>query len=261
MDLPEDIARRIAEIVARNIASGRAQRVMKVWNYGGVGAEGQQAVTDGHAEEPLRAYQERVMAIYLREHARVEALAQGDRGAWEALFQSLRHRAYCMLLRMGMSVEQAENEAGDFAQQACEIIFQQRFPFDVAFDAWATLILKRLILQHRTRSRDLADRVPCLVSLDLLDGDRGEISLYEFLANPLGVSPFDRVEVQERLLQAIGQLRSQAQQQVIIDTFFYELDDETIAQRLGKTRSAIQLLRHRALKRLRSILGVDSGER
>lgn len=255
-DLPHDVAQRIAEIVAENLASGRAQRVVGAWEQGSTGA-GESA-----PQLPcslLAAYRERVTAIYLQEHERVAALAQGEHAAWGVLFQQLAQRAYHMLLCTGVAAEQAQLEACDFAQQACETIFRQRFPYDVPFDAWATLILKNHIRWRDARSQDLTDRDPGVLSLDCLGrgGGEGDLSLHDLLADPSGASAFDCVEVQERLLQAIGQLRSRAQQQVIIDTFFYELDDGEIAERLGKSRNAVQILRHRALKGLREILGSD----
>jgi RNA polymerase sigma factor (sigma-70 family) len=152
--------------------------------------------------------------------------------------------------------DRAADDAHDFAQQACEIVYREPFPYDVSFDAWTTLILHNCIRQRDSRSRDLIDRDRRVISLDLPDPrvEWNDFSLYDVLSDVSGLTPFERLEVQEWLLQAIGRLRSRVQQQVIINTYFDELSDEDIAQRLGKSKNNVQLLRHRALKRLKQIL-------
>ncbi|MFQ5768695.1 MAG: RNA polymerase sigma factor, partial [Acidobacteriota bacterium] len=204
----------------------------------------------------LETYIDRVIAGYLREHRRVEALAARDETAWNELCKLLAGRAYNILLRLRVPAARAANEAPGFVQQTCEVVFSQPFPYDVSFDAWATLILRNQILQRYTRSQDLIDREPRMLSLDRPSqhqtGD--DFSLYHLLADESGHSAFERVEVQEWLLQAIAQLRSRPQQQVIVDTFFYELSDDEIAGRLDRTRQAVYNLRHRALRRLKQIL-------
>lgn len=55
------------------------------------------------------------------------------------------------------------------------------------------------------------------------------------------------------MLDAIEQLRSKAQREIIIRTF-EELSDAQIAQQLGKSKQAVYNLRHRALARLKEIL-------
>jgi len=240
----EEFIKRITDIVSQNIASGRAQRVMA----------GQS--TEGRRQLPLEIYIDRVVNSYLQEYSRVEALAAQNEAAWTELFQQLASRAYNMLLRLQVPPGRARSEAVDFAQATCELIFSHPFPCDVSFDAWSTRILKNCILWRYTRSQDLTDREPRILSLDCPGRDEvgDDFSLYDLLADDAGESAFERLEVQEWLIQAIGRLRSRAQQQVIIDTFFYELSDEEIAQRLGKSRQAVYNLRFRALQRLKQIL-------
>jgi RNA polymerase sigma factor (sigma-70 family) len=160
---------------------------------------------------------------------------------------------------MQVPAAQAESEAADFAQQTCEAIHIHPFPYDVSFDAWTARILKNNILQRYTRSKDVTDRNPGTVSLDRSATVEREddFSLYNLLADESTTSAFDRVDVREWLLGAIADLKSQAQQQVILDTFFYELDDGEIARRLGKTRNAVHILRHRALQHLKQILSQE----
>jgi RNA polymerase sigma factor (sigma-70 family) len=241
----EGLIRYISDIVSQNLASGRAQRVMA----------GQS--TGGGDELPLETYIDRVVNSHLQEHSRVEALAAQDEAAWTELLEQLTGRAYNILLRLQVPPGRARGEAADFAQETCEVIFNHPFPYDVSFDAWATRILKNRILWRYTRSQDLIDRKPRILSLDR-PGSRetgDDFSLYDLLADDSGASAFERLEVREWLMQAIARLRSRAQQQVIIDTFFYELSNEEIAKRLGKTRQAVYNLRHRALRGLEEILG------
>ncbi len=240
----EEFVRHITDIVSQNVASGRALRVMA-----GQSAEGREGL-------PLETYIDRVTNSYLREHSRVEALAAQNGAVWTELFEQLAGRAYNMLLRLQVPPGRARCEAPDFAQETCEIIFNHPFPYDVSFDAWATRILKNRILWRYTRSQDLIDREPRILSLDRPGrGETGDdFSLYDLLADDSGTPAFECFEVREWLIQAIALLRSRAQQQVIIDTFLYELSDEEIAKRLGKTKQAVYNLRHRALQRLKQIL-------
>jgi len=239
----EELVRQITGIVSRNVASGRAQRVMAKQS------------TEGREELPLEIYIDRVVNSYLQEHGRVEALAAQDEAAWTELAEQLTGRAYNILLRFQVPPGRARGEAADFAQATCQVIYNHRFPCDVSFDAWATLILKNRILWRYTRSQDLPDREP-IRSLDqpIRSGTGNDFSLYDLLTGDSGAPTFERLEVREWLIQAIACLRSRAQQQVIIDTFFYELSDEEIAKRLGKTRQAVYNLRHRALRGLKEIL-------
>jgi RNA polymerase sigma factor (sigma-70 family) len=157
---------------------------------------------------------------------------------------------------MQVPAAQAASEAADFAQESCEAIHIHPFPYDVAFDAWTARILKNNVLQRYTRSRDVTDRMPGTVSLDgSATIDREDtFSLYSLLSDESSTSAFDRADVREWLLGAIAKLKSQAQQQVILDTYFYELDDGEIARRLGKTKNAVYILRYRALQNLKQML-------
>lgn len=278
------LAGRIVDIVSRNRDSGRAERIMAesggaeeqrspstelrtgsgAEEQGSKGAEEQgsrgESITPPpplHPSAQLEAYVDRVIATYLREHDRVEALAAKDGVAWTELSGQLTDRAYHMLLRWQVPAAKAANEAEGCAQQACEAIFGEPFPYDVPFDAWSGRILVNLILQRYTRSKDLMDQNPGVLSLDQPGrGDaRDDVSLHEFLVDESAESAFESIAVREWLIQAIAGLPSEAQRQVIIDTFFYELSDDEIARRLGKSKQAVYNLRHRALGHLRRISG------
>jgi RNA polymerase sigma factor (sigma-70 family) len=274
----DELVGRIAEIVTRNLASGRTQRIMGTGEQRRHG-EGEtrrrgDMETSALSVSPracvpasanasrlpgpsasLEAYVDQVITTYLREHRRVERLAARDEAAWNRLHQQLADRSYAMLLRRQVPGDRAVSLAADFAQDTCELIYTHLFPYDVPFDAWATLILKNCI-----RSPDLTDGAAKTLSLDHLDpnGLGDHFSLHDLLTDPAGDAAFERTEVQAWLAQAIACLPSLAQQQVITDTYLYQRDSQEIARRLGRSRQAVYNLRHRALRHLRRIL---AGER
>jgi RNA polymerase sigma factor (sigma-70 family) len=122
-----------------------------------------------------------------------------------------------------------------------------------------TTILKNLVLAHYTRNGDVLNQPTAPESLDAADRMIASTGnpLGELLADTHALAPFEKIENQTVLLNAIAQL-SPTQRQVIQDTFLRELDDAQIARRLGKSKQAIYNLRHRALARLQQILARQS---
>lgn len=238
------LTERVASIVSRNLASGRAGRAMTG------------RTTDDLEEPALQAYVDRVIACYLQEHRRVERLAAKTGGEWNRLYEQLTRRAWYVLQGYVVCPARAADDAQDLAQETCEAIFCCRFPYDVPFDAWATRILLNCVLYYRTRSKGLMDRQLGIGSLDRPGFRRGDhgFSMYELLSDESGTSAFERLEERVWLLQVVGCLDSREQQQVIVDKYFYELKDEEIARRIGKTRQAVWNLRRRALQNLRKML-------
>lgn len=197
-----------------------------------------------------------IVLLHLRcEHNRIDSLEKADSTEWERLREFLARRAYRIVQRFRNGTE-AWADALDFANETCLIIFEERYPFDVSFEAWATTILKNLILTRYSRSTDVMDRSNAPESLDATDSanESAGNTLGELLADGQSLAPFEKVENQTVLLNAIAQLQSPAQRQVVRDTFLLELDDSQIAQRLGKSRQAVYNLRHRALVHLKGIL-------
>jgi len=237
---PGELATRCAAIIARNLKSGRAQRVI-----------GKQGID---APQAADAYVDRVVTAFAREDPRVTRLDAGDREEWQRLFELLFRYARSMLRRYNSQVD----SAADFAQLACESICSRPFPYDVTFNAWAGLILKNHIRMKRLRSRDVSDRAPGAVSLDRASHDEaGDDRLHDLLADPSNDSIFERRELREWLLDAIQRLPSREQQDVILLKYFYSASDEAIAQQLDRSVQAVYRLRHRALLGLRSILTID----
>lgn len=232
---------RIFKSLCENLASGRFERFV--------------AGSDRRQRLGLPDYVDRIIFHTEREFQRVKALEQGDPTEWNRLHETLFRRA-CRMIQPFRNGTDANMEARDFSQQACLIIFDQRYPFDVAFDAWATTILKNLVVAHYTRSSDVLRRPNAPSSLDvpLRTEDGSVASLGDLLADAKSLAPFERVENQALLLDAIDQLRSSEQRNVIVWTFLDGLSDKQIAKRLGKSVQATYNLRWRALKRLRNIL-------
>jgi RNA polymerase sigma factor (sigma-70 family) len=248
--LPEptlhNLACQVAEIIHRNVTSGRVERV---WRYQSTQGKKRSGLT------PAR-YVDRVIEHYEREHERIHKLGARDDEEWQTLFQQLVIRAYNKLLDFSISKGRAYSEAYDLAQEACEAIFRDTYPYDVAFDAWATKILNNRILRKYSRSSEPMDKPRLMQSIDeIVEGDTGSRRVLWFiLTSKEAPRAFKRVENRELLFQAIEQLKSQAQQQVVMRSFLLGESDEEIAAKLGKTKQAIYNLRHRALVKLKEIL-------
>lgn len=228
----------IFQIIQTNLSNGRFQRFA--------------AHRSRRHPFTLADYIDLVLLQFSREHERLALLEKDDSAEWQRLGKLLAHRAW-RIVRHFRDGTDAWEEALNFAQETCLIIFEQRYPFDVSFEIWATRILKNLILARYERGTDILDRRQRLQSLDAPDPTSTGNILQESIADDQSLTPFDRVENQTLLLNAIAQL-SPAQRQVIQDTFLRELDDAQIARRLGKSKQAVYNLRHRALARLQQIL-------
>lgn len=242
----DDLTLNIVNIVERNLVSGRVGRVM---------------VTSGqhHTLSPvvLESYVDRVIGYYLKESSRVTALANKDATAWEGLREWLVMRTYSFLRNLSTSGASAP-DAEDFSQQACEVLIKKlpEYHYDAPFDAWATVILRNIVWQPYMRGRDIIDRKATTASLDqpIQNESQESASLWELLSDPSQSAAFEQVEKRMLFADALARLNSDAQRAVIIHTFFNELSNEQIAEELGKSKSQVYQLRHRALERLKEIL-------
>jgi RNA polymerase sigma factor (sigma-70 family) len=239
------LVRDIARIVWRNVQSGRAGRVIA-----------RDAGSDAVPPDAWSQYVDKVITIYLEEHPRVARLIDRDDAEWARLYATLEYHARLRLHTQSATRSHLAQEAADFAQQACESIFRSEFPYDVAFAAWANVVLLNHIRRRLARSPDVIDRHPRLVSLDQPAGDELDTDspAHETFPDPAGDVDFERVELRLALLAAIDQLGSRAQRAVVIDSYLRELSDDAIARKLGKSRQAVYNLRHRALEHLHEIL-------
>lgn len=234
---PAVVVQRLVPIVTRNYQSGRAQRVL--------------GAAPPIAPAQFERYIDRVLATFLLEHGRLERLAAADTDSWTVLLNQLARQAQVLLGRICTSPATAPEEL-EFAQAACEVIWRCPFPFDVSFDAWATVILRNTIWQHYQRSRDMLDRCPAIESLDQ-PGPGGAASRYEWWAEP-NTAHVDQGEVREWLLAALRRLPSVAQEQVLLELYFHGRSAADVARRLGRSVQAVYNLKHRALAELRQVL-------
>lgn len=232
------LTRHVARVCETNITSGRFARFAS--------ASGQSA------RVALRLYVQQVATITFTEHTRVVLLEQGDRTAWYAVQALLTRRAY-HILRMLRDTTIAQAEAPDFANDTCAIIFTKPFPYDVAFEAWATVILKNRIFAQYTRSPDVLNHEPFRVSLeatsDLSGSPTLEITLYSH-----DDDHFDQIQDRIWVQDAINQLASPAQRKLVQAI---HLDQKTFAEyaaQIGVSLQATYNLHHRAIRQLKKIL-------
>lgn len=240
--LANDDLLRIATILRRNLRLGRAQRVMA--KQGG----------DLSATTWL-AYQRQVVQVYWHEYGRVCRLAENDRQAWELLWRELANAARLALLRYFMGGAAAEDRACDASQQACAQIFANAFPFDAPFSRWACAILRNCILQVLTRSSDLLDRHPYIESLDDLDAPRGAHGALAFAH--WSEDAYTHSDQMGALIAAIERMQSQNRRQVLMYSYFEDMDDKEIAEAMHRSTGVIHTLRHRALRQLREIMAEE----
>jgi RNA polymerase sigma factor (sigma-70 family) len=234
---------RVVRIVRNNLARGRLERF---------------AGNSSPAPSTLGNYIDRILSYVCLEQSRILALEIGDRGAWLQLRDYLMRRASRMFERL--SHREPTGLAADMANQVCLIVFEEPFPFDVAFEAWITVILKNLILARLTRSTDALDRKHRIDSLDVFRKSEGgeAVALSDLVGDDKSLAQFEKADNRIILQQAIEHLPSAPQRLVIQYSFLDQLDDDEIARRLGKSKQAVYNLRQRALVRLKEILSPSS---
>jgi DNA-directed RNA polymerase specialized sigma24 family protein len=250
----------VAAIVHHNMTKQRARLAIGYRTTREHTSEMADVLTDVFADRTLltafEAYIDRIVVHFLREYDRVRSLAAPDDAAWKQLYEQLTQRSYRVLLRLHVAPDRARSEAPDFSQETCELIFRTYFPFDVPLDAWTTRILTNCILQRYTRSLDVTDRTPMPLSFDGITEDSDEVSFsfFECLSDAAALDPLNQIVVKELLERSIASLRSRAQQQVILGTFFYGMSDAELAHGLQKSVGAVHILRHRALGALQQMM-------
>lgn len=263
--LGEDDGARVAAILCRNFAGGRAARIMQRMSA----AELALAPTGPGADpdEARRlAYRRRVVQTYAAERERLLALEAGEDAAWAALERQLERSALRILTQHGVRGAYAADRAAELAQQACVLIFRATYPCDVAFDAWSHIVLRNVVHAARSRSHDVLDRGAFVRSLDEMqenaDGDEvgaaagrgGFQPCGGAFDDPFGAEGGPGSPDMQALIEAILQMRSANRRAVLVYTYFQGLDDGEIAEKLGRNRDGVQVLRHRALRQLRELV-------
>ncbi len=203
------------------------------------------------------AYQHRVLVVLADDRERILALYQHSELTWQALAQQLTGKAIHLLMRAGVGMGCACDKATEIAQQACECALSHTYPCDVPLDYWLYTILKNVNLQVWTRSQDLLDRDPTMHSLDEM-AERGVgIAARAFMcaaANHGATDPAHGSAQMDALIDAINQMQSKERRLVVAYTYFADMTDDEIAARLHKSKAVVHILRHRALRQLRTLI-------
>jgi len=174
----------------------------------------------------------------VRERSLVDRARDMDPAAWDELY-TLHYGAIHRYARFRVAdAAAADDIAAEVFLEAVRGIKNYRYR-GVAFRAWLYRIAHNLTADFRRRTAVRAERETCdEQALALIpDGD--------FVP---------ALERQRDLRAAVGQLTDD-QQQVVILRFFEGLSLQETAEATGRKAGAIKSLQHRALERLRDILG------
>lgn len=252
----------VSNTLETNVRSGRAGRVMEKMHashaafaqFWDGAIEFSPVLTH---EELWSAYQHRVLLIFCADPVRILALHQHSAAAWQTLSQQLTGKALRLLTHAGFGAACACDKAAEMAQQTCTCLVAHAYPCDIPLDYWLYTILKNVILQALTRSQDLLDRDPTLHSLDDLE-DRGVCvaahSLMCAAANAGAGDPLHSSAQMDALIQAINRMPSAERRLVVAYSYFADMTDDEIAAKLKKSKAVVHILRHRALKQLRTLV-------
>lgn len=174
----------------------------------------------------------------LRERSLVDRARDMDAAAWDELY-SLHYGAikrYAMFRLADAAA--ADDIAADVFLEAVRGIGKYRYR-GIAFRAWLYRIAHNLTADFRRRTAARADRETC---------DDGALAL---VADQDFAPGLER----RRDIRAAVALLTDEQQQVVILRFFEGLSLQKTAEATGRSSGAIKSLQHRALERLRTILG------
>ena len=182
----------------------------------------------------------------------IERYREGDTGAFSLLFQKYRSRlAVLIYYRMGPELR-ARAEVDDILQETFLAASRQLSQFNYqspgSFMAWLSRIAEHAIVDTaRFQSRQKRDA--------------GENLRLRSESNPGGPEPADfntpsRIFAQEERVHALFRKMdelSPEHREVILLAKIEGLSTQEIAARMGKSREAVSLLLHRALKRFQEI--------
>lgn len=197
--------------------------------------------TNGQAEHAL-PYVQRVISHYLAEHEYVRAL-QIERAdePWAKLYQRMARCNYRHLTALNYPAHERWEFAQACAADAVPVIQTAHFPFDVPFDAWATVIVLN-VLRQKLRS---ANKSAALNREQVLELDE----LVTEVPAPAGQSPDLRMD----LLKAMQRLNP-ARQEVIQRMYVDGLSASELAAKTGRSLSSIYNLHYYAIQDLRKMM-------
>lgn len=170
--------------------------------------------------------------------ALVAAAKGGSEDAFGALYSRYFDRMYAFLYYRVGHKEQAEDLAEEVFVKAFTGISNFRSP-GAAFAGWLYRIAKNLLTDHyRARRQTVA-----------LDQVEGVLPQEDLVVDILELEQKQRV-----LLELLRELTGD-QRQVLQLKFFEELSTAEIAQLLDTTEGAVRVTQHRAIKKLKDLLG------
>lgn len=273
-DLPK-----VLELVRRNLATGRCDRVLArfgdVFCQEAAGAAsvrrlpqlndylarlspdqvGADLLSRLTQDVWLQFYVLHVHDAFRADHGQLDALLAEEPAAWNELRTFLRLRARANIQPYARYPGRAWLGAEDVVQRASMAIQAGHFPYDVSFAAWCSRLVANLVHAAYRLSRDLHDHRSGMVSIDALIEARGSPEIYQFseiLGRQSGL--WQRAEMRMLLEDAVSHIHSTNRRRVVVKTYFAGWSDAEIAWQLGTSLSNVYVLRHRALKELRAIL-------
>lgn len=188
----------------------------------------------------------------------INRIRGGDREAFSQLFETYRPRLAVLIhyrltpeQRLAIGVEDVLQETLLKAFRDFEQFTYQR---PGSFLHWVSRIADHVVIDFARfqgrRKRQAGERVPL----------RSE-------SQPDGVEPVDgqtpsRILAEDEGVQALLRLLDalpEEQREILLLAKFEECSTQEIAERLGKSRQAVALLLHRAIKRLRQLQEARSG--
>jgi RNA polymerase sigma factor (sigma-70 family) len=226
------LAQAITPVIFTNLDRGRIHHFLEV-----------------QGNDDVAAYVWRVAGCYEEWHhylyqLQIEQCAE----VWEPLYEKWQRWAYHYLLRRGFGQSGSDRfeHAVECATTAAIQLLHARFPYDVAFDPWASVLLQNVVNKHVANEKKGLDKL-----IDLARVERGQ----EALPVSTMLEEADLAELRQDLLKAIEQLASEARKQVIWLHYFDSYTFPQIAEMLGKSENAIYKLHYDALNDLRKIWG------
>ena len=229
----DDWVRAITPIVLANLGSGRVQYFL-----------------DEQSHHQLDGYVLCVAEKYEQWHDYLNQIQEKrDSDVWDALYEKLQRWAFHQLSRKSFPHNGREkfHHAVECATDASTRLLFARFPYDIDFGPWLSVLLQNVIRKHI--EQEYVEAARDSVSID--DGEE-----WQNISSALTATPStNQIALRVDLLAAIDHLSSEARKQIIILHYLEGYSLPQIAHKLDKSDSAIYKLHFDALNNLRKIWG------
>jgi DNA-directed RNA polymerase specialized sigma24 family protein len=172
---------------------------------------------------------------------------------WRPLYKQLQRRAYCYLLKRGVSRPEILGLELhiEYAAAAAERLLRANFPYDTAFDPWLTVLIQHTVDRKLRKLFKQTGVEADPVAAEQLD------DWWNWLPDPASYGWQEGVGQCQYVSWAIDQLPSEAQQQVVRLHDLKGISYPDIARLLGKKTNAIYKLHHDAALNLKKILTIN----